>query len=293
MKVYDNRIPGGMNNVIYELARNDCERARPIFQCMDYNLAVNSIIEGATPAGIYVDDPVNPKAAITWTKHRFYLAGDAGNNAFNRAVSRLFAEEIYPQFIAAGMYQLVLYYAPDKWEEKMDVILRNKFPLKSRRQFYAISELERDWRALIPAGFTLRRVDRELFADTGLENRHALIEEMQSERPSVEDFMNKSFGFCLVYGDEIVGWCLSEYNSGNRCEVGIETVKAYRRRGIATVTALALVEHALANNITRVGWHCWADNQGSIATARKVSFEKITDYPVYYVRFREKETNGD
>lgn len=275
------------SRVIYELSNSEYERARPVFKALDYHLVVNSIIEGTTRAKIYVDDPADPGAAITWTKHRFYLAGDADNDAFNRALSQLFVGEIYPQSIKAGKDVLILYYSPGSWEEEMNVILKDRFPTKHQRQFLVCKELRHDWKALIPAGFSMRRVDKELLANTGLKHLGELVEELESERSSVEDFLSKSFSFCLVRGEEIVGWCLSEYNSENQCEVGIETVKGYRRQGVATLTACALVEHALSNNITRIGWHCWANNKDSIALAKKVGFEHVTDYPVYYVRFNE------
>jgi RimJ/RimL family protein N-acetyltransferase len=275
--------------VIYQLTKKDYEKVRPTFEGMDYHLVVNSIVAGMTPARIYADHPTHPKAAFTWTKHRFYLAGDAGNDAFNRALNRLFVQEIYPQAIAAGMSAFVLYYSPDNWEDQIDVILEDKFPTKHLRQFWAVSELGRDWRRLMPAGFAMRRVDRGLLAEAGLKNRDALIEEMQSERASIEEFLSKSFGFCMLHGEEIIGWCLSEYNSENECEVGIETAEAYRRQGIATLTALALIEHGLVLGMTRIGWHCWANNEGSIATAERVGFKKVTDYPVYYVGLKDAE----
>jgi len=275
--------------MLYHLAENDYERVRPVFEGMDDHLAVNSIITGTTPAIIYVDHPARPKAALTWTKHRFYLAGDAGNNAFNDALGRLFTTQLCPRAIAAGMRGFVLYYSPGSWEDRIDVILKNKFPTKHLRQLWAVSELERDWRPLMPAGFSMRRVDSDLLAKAGLENRATLIAEMQSERASVEEFLSKSFGFCMLHGEEIAGWCLSEYNSENGCEVGVETVETYRRQGIATLTTLALIEHALAQGMARIGWHAWAGNEGSIATANRIGFEKVTDYPVFYVRLEEAE----
>ncbi len=61
---------------------------------------------------------------------------------------------------------------------------------------------------------------------------------MTSERPS-EDFLRRSFGQCLVHNGAIAGWCLSEYNSGPRCEVGIAVAEPYQRRGLATTMAIA------------------------------------------------------
>ena len=272
---------------MYELDEIEYEKVRPLFKAMDYHLAVNAIIEGTARARIYVDDLDHPEAAITWTKHRFYLVGSEHNDEFNEAVHRLFTETIYPQAIEAGEDAFVLYYSPDSWEDKIHVILKDKSPIKDRRQFYTFKKLKHNWSALLPAGFTMQRVDRKLLANRRLKHLDALVEEMQSERASVDDFLSKSFGFCLIHGDEIVSWCLSEYNSGRQCEVGIETVEGYRRRGFATLTASALIEYAIANGITTIGWHCWADNEASIATARKVGFEKTLDYPVYFARFDE------
>jgi tetratricopeptide (TPR) repeat protein len=45
--------------------------------------------------------------------------------------------------------------------------------------------------------------------------------------------------------------------------------------------ASALVEQAVSRGISQIGWHCYARNSPSVATARKVGFEKAQDYAVY------------
>jgi RimJ/RimL family protein N-acetyltransferase len=111
---------------------------------------------------------------------------------------------------------------------------------------------------------------------------------MCSERPAVADFLEKSFGVVAIHGDELAGWCTSEYNSGNRCEVGIGTLEPYQRRGLATVMGSALVEHALWRGITHIGWHCWASNTLSIATALKIGFQKVGEYSTYIAWFDKR-----
>jgi RimJ/RimL family protein N-acetyltransferase len=181
------------------------------------------------------------------------------------------------------MFQL--YYAPAGWAPSIQDMLRGKHPIQRNRQYFVCRELRHNWRALLPDGFHLRFVDRALLAETHLQNLIDLTEEMRSERASVEDFLTHSFGVCIVHDAEIVGWCLSEYNSGQRCEVGIQTLPAYRRRGFATAMASAFIEHALDTGLTEIGWHCWVSNTPSIATARKVGFRKVKDYPVYLAWF--------
>ena len=58
----------------------------------------------------------------------------------------------------------------------------------------------------MPTGFEMRPVDRALLRNGALKNLGDLIEEMQSERPSVEHFLSRPFGFCLVGRGEIIGW---------------------------------------------------------------------------------------
>jgi RimJ/RimL family protein N-acetyltransferase len=107
----------------------------------------------------------------------------------------------------------------------------------------------------------------------------ALVEEMCSERASVEGFVAHSFGLCPVHeSGALAGWCLSEYNTGDRCEVGIATLPPYQRLGLATPLGSAFVELAAARGVTRIGWHCFAGNAASVATALSIGFEKVDDY---------------
>jgi RimJ/RimL family protein N-acetyltransferase len=103
---------------------------------------------------------------------------------------------------------------------------------------------------------------------------------MCSERASVADFLARSFGVCLVDESEraLAAWCLSEYNCGARCEVGIEVVEAYQRRGLGTGLARALCAEAAARGVERVGWHCIAANTASGATARAAGLALVARY---------------
>ena len=272
---------------MYELEVTDYEKVKPVFKSMDYHLALHAIIEGNVPAQVYVDDPDHPHAALTWVKHRFYLAGSVKNSEFNKNIKQFFADTLYPRALKNGEHMFVLYYDLSGWEDKINIILKDKYPVKVQRQFYTFGKLQYDWRTQLPQGYTVRLIDEALLGNTHLKNLDTLTEEMCSERPSVTDFLLKSFGICVIHNDEIIGWCLSEYNTGDRCEIGIETTEPYRRRGIATLTASALIEYCLSKGITHIGWHCYARNEPSTATALKVGFEKVRDYPVFCAWFNE------
>jgi RimJ/RimL family protein N-acetyltransferase len=126
-------------------------------------------------------------------------------------------------------------------------------------------------------------VDRSILS-LGLRNTHLVIDEMRSERPTAEDFLEKSFGFCAVAGNEIAGWCMSEYNTGDRFEIGVETVEEHRRRGLALQTSKATISHGAARGYRLVGWHCWADNTASNKLAQALGFSHVCEYPAYVLR---------
>lgn len=271
-----------------ELSPAEFSRAESVLQTLRHHLAVTGILAGTVPARLIVDHPTHPRTVLAWTQHRFYLTGSPENHAFNQALGRLFSDTIYPQALAAGDAMFMLYYAPDTWRNPVeDTILRDKLPTELWRQYYRLKEKRVDWRAMLPEGFELRPVDPALLENTQLRHLDALREETCSERPSVQDFLEKSFGVCIVHGDELAGWCLSEYNTPDSCEIGIETREPYRRRGFATLMTTALVEEAQARGIAHVGWHCWASNKPSAKTALKAGFELVADYPVYMAWFDE------
>lgn len=274
---------------VRQLPEADFERVQPLFTPLKEHRAPQAVIAGATPGAIYVDDPVAPRAALLHVQNRFYLAGDPRSDAFNMGLRHLFAEEIFPAAREAGKEAFVLYYPPG-WEEAIEgVILRGKHPLRDLRHTYVFEGKEPpDWRSLMKRGFEIVPVSAELLAGEDLDNVAELREELASEAPSVRFFLMNRLGLCLVRDDEeIVGWALSEYDLDERTEVGIATVEGCRRRGVATITGGALIEEALALGFTRIGWHCWANNAGSVATALRLGFEKVGEEFVYITWFDE------
>jgi RimJ/RimL family protein N-acetyltransferase len=104
---------------------------------------------------------------------------------------------------------------------------------------------------------------------------------------SSDRFLRDGFGYLTVRAGEAVSWSLCDCASGDLCEIGIHTAPAYRRRGLASVTAAAAVEHALSHGFTMVGWHCPEDNLGSIGTAEKVGFQRERNYRAYYASLEQ------
>jgi hypothetical protein len=79
-------------NLLLELKKTDYERVRPLFRKLDIHLPLQAILAGQVEAPIYIDNPLHPQTALTWTGHRVYLAGAPGNHAFMEEARKVFLE---------------------------------------------------------------------------------------------------------------------------------------------------------------------------------------------------------
>ncbi|GHO99579.1 hypothetical protein KSF_096270 [Reticulibacter mediterranei] len=250
---------------------------RPLFGEMAYHLAVQLVLAGVLPGRIYVDDLDNPKSAvlIASNRHRVYVGGEPEPRLFSDVI-QLLRKEFLPQ-----SYRFVVHYTPRTWEQMLEQVLPEQATIYAWRQFYRLKELSALVAGPLPENIVVGRIDEAIFGDASLVNRQLLLEEVHSESPSLEYFVRQNFGFWAQDGHKLVGWCLAEYHYQGRYELGIETIEAYQRKGIATHLASTVIRHAFARGATEIGWHCWTTNIPSSATALKLGFEKVLDYPVY------------
>lgn len=254
-----------------------------LFQDMTYHLAVVTVLAGILPGRVYVDDPAKPGTAILIpsNRHRVYVSGTPAPRLL-RDVLLLLSRETVEQ-----RYGFVIYYDTSRpWQPALEHALQQHDLICSSRQFYRLREPPVPVAGPLPEQITISRIDEAMVADMTLVNRDLLLEEIQSESPSLEHFFRQHFGFCAQDGHRLVAWCLAEYHAQGRYELGIETIEAYQRQGIAAHLADAVVRHAFAQGAQEIGWHCWAANRPSVATAVKVGFEKVLDYPVCYGHYR-------
>ncbi len=221
---------------------------------------------------------------IPSNQHRVYVSGSPEPRILGDAIDMLFKQSL------AESYGFVVHYASNTWKQTLEQLFEKQETFSGWRQFYRLRAPSSPLSEPLPENITIGRIDESMVGDATLENRQLLIEEICSESPSLEHFFRQNFGFATQDGHKLVGWCLAEYHYQGRYELGIETIEAYQRKGIATHLASAVIRHAFAERATEIGWHCWATNKPSIATALKSGFEKVLDYPVYYCQYRQVPT---
>lgn len=265
------------------LERDRYPAVQSLFTGMHHHLAAVTVLAGVLPGRVYVADPASPRTAILIpsNQHRVYLSGEPS--------APLLADVIRQLGAAAREegYGCVLYYdAARDWRPTIEQALHDQELTSAWRQYYRLSAPSASALAPLPDHVTLGAIDRALVDGSLLAHREELGEEIVSESPSLDHFFRHNFGLYARDERQFIGWCLAEYHDQGRYELGIETIEAYQRKGVATHLADAVIRRAFDLGATEIGWHCWARNTPSVATALKLGFEKALDYPVMFCEYQ-------
>lgn len=265
------------SHAISELSGADSVQATALFHHAPHHAHtfLFSVLEGQHVGRIFVDDPTSPTAALVHLACEYtFLLGDASNEAFAAATQRLLLNELAS---SPAPYGQLLFLIPttDAWHAdilrrycdfRIDDIRRKAFTFDPE----AYRARHNDWRTRLPADVTLCRYDGGLAESAG-----GLAEFWGS----IDRFLADGFGFALMRDGEPVSRCHTVLVGAGEAEISVETADAYRRRGLATLTACAFIDHALQRGLTP-SWSCWAHNEPSVALARHLGFRSTADVPV-------------
>ncbi len=268
--------------MIYELNETDYDKVRPLFRpLVEYAPFCGAVLEGLYSGRVYVDDPARPRTAFMVTRDVWgYLAGDPGNGAFNQALNEaIFARNA----VSEDALVLIISCCPE-WREQVAVMCAPRQPIEWSRRHYVCRELDYDWQANVPEGFTIRRVDATLLERPEGEI-HDDVKAVIAVCGPGDDPLEKGFGFVACHGDEVVAHAVVDCIVGGVGEIGLETAGAYQRRGLATVTSAAAVEFGLSHGLSVISWDCLTTNTGSVRTAEKLGFEPEREHQMYAINF--------
>jgi GNAT superfamily N-acetyltransferase len=258
---------------------------RPLFLGLEKAHAlVQAVTVGRLPARVLVDDASSPSAGVMVYKSRILCGGAGAKSGLVRVLADWFFAELIPAHLNAGNDAFLVYYSGDEWKTVLEEMFKPYKIFHRQRQYYEINDFQPAASVALPEGYSIQMITRE-FMSSGLKGLDAIREEMCSERLSVDDFLDYSFGLCPINDGEIAGWCMSEYNVDRRCEIGIATLEKHQQKGIATLAARHFLTKAYQLGYTRVGWDCWKSNIASGATARKAGLRLVEEYPAMVVFF--------
>lgn len=257
---------------------------RSLFQPLERTHAlVPAFFDGQVQARLFADDLASPQAGFLVYNSRVLCGGNPGADFLGEMKDR-FASDLIPVHRQKGNDAFVFLFPAGGSPTAVEVLFSDYQLHHGTRQYYETVTLGSAPDPSLPEGFSVHWITSAFLA-SDIAGLDAVRQEMCSERSSVDDFLANSFGMCPVYGGEVAGWCMSEYNTGTRCEIGIATLEKYQRKGIATLATYFFLAEARRRGYDRIGWDCWTGNVPSAATARKAGFTLVEEYPALVVIF--------
>lgn len=248
------------------------------------NIEVKAIIEGINPGWVFVDSQKSPRTAMVWAKgiQGFYFVGDTNNPDFNNCINDFIDNQIKPKAAQQGLNRFEFSGETKNWSSVLEEIFINRKLEKSQQYIY---KLKKDsWqdyqKRKLGDGFELRKINQEIFYDKQIKNINFLSLEIQRWWNSTEEYLNKAFGYCIIYDNKIVSYCICNFLHGDIYTIGIETLEEFRRNGLSQVATEAFVENCLDNQLIP-HWECMESNLPSRALAEKLRFNRDSIYTLY------------
>jgi|GEM_PF-2153661 len=247
-------------------------------------------LENNKKAKVYVDNPECPKTVAFQCEGAVFLDGDYANESFLSSVIPEVNKEI-AKITFMSEWNLV-------GGKNYDTLIKllNE-PMEYEKLHYEMTELKFDWRkAVIPEGFELKELTKELFEDNALKNKESIIKSFQYYfNGSIEEYCEKSGGFCILKGDEIVSYvAFVNYIKNKFYGLGIiETVPEYQRKGFGSIVAAATSELCLSKG-GMMNWETYDYNKSSQKLAEKIGHRHILSTKAlfsYFDRFISCEEN--
>ncbi|HSQ16099.1 MAG TPA: GNAT family N-acetyltransferase [Anaerolineales bacterium] len=258
-----------------ELTPPDFPLALPLLSRIPQAVLPHAICQGINPGRVFVDQRPDPNIALAWTTVGYFLLAGDPAAADLPALSHALTDVFVPASQAGGESGFILIPSEDGWKEHLPALLPGREVIEIYRRPFAFDPVHfaasGNWRSRIPAGYRLQALDAALAEQAGVRASWA----------SIEDFLAHGLGFALLDGDEIASLCSSVFASREKVEIDVHTGENYRRRGLATLTAAALIEACLQVG-KQPNWECFWDNEPSTALAQPLGFTPLPDYPVYY-----------
>lgn len=255
--------------------------AEPHLLKFSNHTVVKTILAGITPGLVYADSLDQPGVVFTQFRHRAFLSSNRSRSA-NCNFLKFVTEDIFENCRKAKV-PLFRLATNSLWSlAYINQQLIDLEPIEENYQIYRYKMSDPVKTKELPDGYVLHRVNQRLVEGEFL-GKGDLLEEMCSERESVQAFLDNSFGLVAFKDNTLAGWCLSEYNYQQRCEVGIATMQQHRKLGLAKAMTRAFINLAAEMGIEKVLWHCSKSNIASARTAMRTGFKLVQEEPVLII----------
>lgn len=270
--------------MVFELYKDKFKNVFKIIDSKWDNIEIKSVLAGNNPGWVFVDSLVNPRTALVWSKgiRGFYFVGDPGNPEFNPYINKCIDDIIRNRAIESGLDCFEFSGDCIEWDGTLEKIFEHRGLEKSHQCVYKLNQnkWEQHKNSTLDEKFTLRRVDNELLNDANIRNLEFITAEITKWWDTLEDYMNNTFGYCIIDNDIITSYCLTNFVFENTHTIGIETLEDYKRKGLARVTSEAFIFNCIITGLNPY-WDCMYTNNASRSLVEKLEFYLDHVYSLY------------
>ncbi len=257
--------------MIYEMDINSRAKLFPMFKSMDSTMIL-SCIEGHMGTA-WVDDIENPTVAQILVGIFVFYAGDHNAKATEELLYNI------PENILAIV-------STDEWKNRIETIHKGCIEKFQRYAFkknvkYLDYNYVQSFLSTLPEGYELKKIDATIAHEPSF---HELSEDFTSQFESIDDYINKGIGYCIIHNGQVVcgASSYSVYDAG--IEIEVDTHPDHRRKGLATVASSALILDCL-NRGKYPNWD--AANFDSVNLAQKLGYVLEKPYDTYYINYKK------
>jgi GNAT superfamily N-acetyltransferase len=250
------------------------------------NLFARMVAERKVTGSIFVDREDEPRVFhIVHPYGMSLLIGDSSEDAFNSELLDYMLNarglrkspewlQAYPghwnALLACSLGSMLVAFSSGNEPDRDGLVEENtRVNFRFNREKYMLTKENLDSPPL-----PLRRVDKELF----VKMKGTVVP--GSFWDNAQDFLRQGAGFSFVINGDPVSTAYSAYVIDNQLELGIETLPAYRGRGLALFVCSALIDYCLESGYEPV-WSCRLENSASYRLALKLGFEPVRTWPYY------------
>lgn len=253
--------------MIFEADANVRKKLIPLFKNMDSTI-IHSYLQGHMGTA-WVDNLENPTVAqITVGIFVFY----AGNPNIKEAEELL---NNLPDFA-------LVIVDSDEWKSRIETVHKGDIEKFQRYRFEKNTEhLDRthllNLLSTLPEGYEIKKINRSIVKSPTF---HELSEDFISQFDSIDDFINRGIGYAILYEGKVVSAATSFSIYDGGIEIEIATNSQYRRKGLATITASALILDCLDKG-KYTSWD--GANSESVELAKKLGYMFKETYDTYFI----------
>ncbi|MCJ7842158.1 GNAT family N-acetyltransferase [Lederbergia sp. NSJ-179] len=273
--------------MIYELKKDEFYKCKSL---VNENIPESvAVVSGNNPGRIFVDNKDYPTTGLIWFKSMdigFNFIGDCFNTNFNQEIGPFVDKYIKSEAKKIGMDWFEASGGDPDWDRTIHDIFKHKNVETQEQHVYILRE--RNGITLpaieLPPGYQLVKVSGPLLRSNEIENCSFLHDKILSFWDSIQDFLDKGIGYCIIYHNKIVSFCFSGFITNAFSVTDVETLEEYRRKNLAQIVAVAYLQDCMSRGLIPY-WDCMKENLPSNAVAKKVGFEKARNYYVQYFQF--------